>query len=119
MLFKPELAAKILRGEKTETRRLKKPGDRLVNGRTVYRNGRVQWELGRTYAICPGRGKRAVGRIRLTCISEEIVGAIREECAIQEGFRSRDEFLAVFAAINGAKHESSLCYALTFELVNR
>lgn len=144
MLFKPELAEKIIRGEKTETRRLKQPGERLMNGRTVYHNGRIKWEVGRTYAICPGRGKPTIkyafldsdklaywhpydplpsvqewtpARIRITCISEEIVGAISEASAIREGFGSRDAFFITFAEINGAKNLTALAFALVFELV--
>ena len=117
MLFKPELIERIQAGEKTETRRLKKPGDRLMNGRTVYRNGRIQFEVGRTYALCPGTGKRSVGRFRLLDIEEQALSEISEPSAIREGFGSRQEFFQVFTAINGGKYTDPLVFALTFELV--
>lgn len=48
---------------------------------------RVKWKVGRTYAICPGRGKKTVGRILLTGIKCERVDAITEEDVKAEGLR--------------------------------
>ena len=48
--------------------------------------GRLRWEVGRTYAVQPGRGKKAVGRIRLMSIRKEQVQEISEADAIAEGF---------------------------------
>jgi uncharacterized protein YhfF len=89
MLFKPELCEKILKGEKTQTRRIKKSGERFVDylpgGKAVFTERRTKWVVGQTYAICPGRGKPAVGRIRLLDIREERVKDISEADAIVEG----------------------------------
>ena len=60
MIFKPELAEKVLAGEKTETRRVVKDGE--VECRYVP---------GRDYAVQPGRGKRAIGRIYITDVRRE------------------------------------------------
>ena len=62
MLFKPELAAKIVTGEKTQTRRPVRPGDELyevefVNVLGVTHNGRRKWEECSDYAVQYGRGK--------------------------------------------------------------
>ena len=98
MLFKLELCEAILAGRKTQTRRVEKPGDvelydqKVIGGkivdyiRAVVRNGRVLWEVGRTYAIQPGRGKKAVGRFLLTDIRQEQLRDISEEDAEAEGF---------------------------------
>lgn len=65
-------------------------------GVSVYRNGvhRWKWRIGNTYAVCPGRGKRQVARIRLTGIRCEAVGSISNEDAMAEGvayaFRPQD-----------------------------
>lgn len=93
MLFKPELAQKILRGEKTQTRRVVKPGEGLEfhiaqNGgelKAVYNNRGLKWIVGQTYAIQPGRGKAAIGRFRLLDIRQEIAKDISEADAIAEG----------------------------------
>lgn len=60
MLFKVALAEKIIKGEKTQTRRPVKPGERLemVDGLlTVMRGHRLRMQQGRDYAVCYGRGK--------------------------------------------------------------
>lgn len=61
MLFKEELAQKILTGEKTQTRRPIKPGEQLVERdglKTVLTaGGRVKYQVGRDYAVQYGRGK--------------------------------------------------------------
>jgi hypothetical protein len=99
---------KVLRGEKTQTRRIVKPGEHfnemgattIVTG-SFFRQmtfaddyhyavitpaGRIKWEVGKTYAVQPGRGQPAVGRIRITAIRKERIGDITEEDAIAEGF---------------------------------
>jgi len=47
--------------------------------------GPVKWEVGRTYAVQPGRGKKAVGRIRITKIRREKLQAIRVPDILAEG----------------------------------
>jgi hypothetical protein len=81
---------KVLRDEKTQTRRIVKPGETLWcrNDGADYvadGNGRKKWQVGRTYAVQPGRGKSAVGRIKLTAIRKERVQDITEADAIAEG----------------------------------
>lgn len=80
MIFKDELCDKVLSGEKTQTRRMKKEGEYFVGGsftrvmvkkQNLYRMSRVKWMIGRTYAVQPGRGKKAVGRMKLLAIREE------------------------------------------------
>lgn len=66
MLFKPELIDKIVRGEKTQTRRLVKNGEvegYPFNGNKRVRNlktGRDKWFEGRSYAVQVKRGGRTV-----------------------------------------------------------
>lgn len=48
-------------------------------------NYRLKWQVGRTYAVQPGRGKAAIGRIRITAIRKERVQDITEEDAFAEG----------------------------------
>lgn len=64
----------VLDGTKTQTRRPVKPGDKaepfirgsLPDRDRIYRvrdaSGRIKYEVGKTYAIQPGRGKKAIGR---------------------------------------------------------
>lgn len=103
---------KVLSGEKTQTRRLVKLGDKLIelDGLMVvtrktwsyvseweppYRDqiDRAFFVCGNDYAVQPGRGKAAVGRIRITGIRREDVRNISETDAIAEGFVDRISFL--------------------------
>ncbi|MFA4974630.1 MAG: ASCH domain-containing protein [bacterium] len=59
----------VLDGTKTQTRRLR--------AQPPY--------VGRTYAVQPGRGKPAVGRIRITAIRQQRVQDITAEDALAEG----------------------------------
>ena len=92
MIFKDKLCQKVLDGTKTQTRRLVKGGD------YTWRNGvstaitevcdfhnRLKWKLGRTYAVQPGRGKHAVGRIGIRRIRRECLNAINHDDAQAEG----------------------------------
>src|SRR5688572_4332156 len=114
MNFKPELLAKVLAGEKTQTRRpvhdgdgyfdLNRDGfstrytvpsgfvDTVIDGKS----GRVRYEVGRIYAVCPGRGKSGQGFIRLTRIRYEDVRCINHEDTIAEGFTSPFAFWLVW-----------------------
>lgn len=68
MQFKPDLAKLIIEGKKTQTRRIVKPGQEwekyYATGApvrdAVITNGREVYRVGNTYAVCPGRGKRAL-----------------------------------------------------------
>lgn len=121
-------ADKVLSGEKTQTRRIVKPGDigliRQVEGyeikdggdhiyqslpvdvantatiTAVNRNGRRLWYVGQSVAVQPGRGQKSVGRIEITGIRREDVRSISYEDAIAEGFKSRDEFIALWIAMH-------------------
>jgi hypothetical protein len=124
MLFKPELVAKILAGEKTQTRRVVKDGDErwpLAEFSdspisSVRRNGRCLWKAGRVYAVQPGRGKHAVARIRITAIRYcERAGDISEADGRAEGFATVEEFRETYARINGVGAVERPCWALTFE----
>jgi hypothetical protein len=124
MLFKPELLAKVLSGEKTVTRRIKKPGETAVARRprrfdtcVIDAHGRLKWREGNVYAACPGRGKVQQGRIRIKQIREECVSSINEADAVAEGFASRDEFLQAWDKINGKGKRDVFVWVLMFELV--
>jgi hypothetical protein len=103
MLFRPYLVEAILNGTKTQTRRLRKPGDTVVHRRgtipvAVYRRpvytrsrpenvigSRLLWRVHKTYAVQPGRGKRAVARIQIAAIREERLQYISLADAVAEG----------------------------------
>jgi hypothetical protein len=138
---------KILSGEKTQTRRIRKPEHDISAAETcifAYRPYRILWEVGHKYAVQPGRGKPTIkyaftdantlaywhpsdplpsvqewipARIRITNIRQECVGDISEADAVAEGFTGRDEFLRVFKQINPKSGLNTPVWVLTFELV--
>ena len=89
MIFKPELAAKVLDGRKTITRRRINP------------NG-VRYHSGRWYKVQPGRGKFHVCHIFVTAVHTQTLGAVSDADAAREGFPvSRLDFIDYWKRING------------------
>jgi len=139
MLFKPKLCEAILEGRKTQTRRVVKlPPDGEVlcsweTGKPSYVwNGRVKWQIDRTYAVQPGRGKKAVGRIRIIAIRRERLQDIKTSDIVAEGVfpdesylgsanRYRHPFVALWVSINTKKGtrwtDNPEVWVLEFELV--
>lgn len=110
MLFRPELLELILSGDKTQTRRVVKPGEQIVDDATspdvpvaiLDARGRVKWRVGQTYALQPGRGKAGIGtRIRVKRLALDCdVRNIHIDHVRAEGFPNREEFLTTWMAIN-------------------
>src|SRR5690606_33116659 len=90
----------VLNGTKSQTRRIQKPWQALMrfdrSGELFVcdtRTGRPQWAVGKTYAVQPGRGKSAIGRIRITGIREQDVREISDADVRAEGFAFKADFL--------------------------
>jgi hypothetical protein len=69
MQMQPKHIDKIVRDEKTETRRLVKPEHDAIydiaNGNydtvsAVFQSGRLKWQVGRNYSVQPGRTRKGV-----------------------------------------------------------
>lgn len=91
---------KVLSGEKTQTRRIAKPGETLKAG-TLFNSRGIKWDMGRVYSVQPGRGLKSVGNIQVVRISyDEDVRLISEENARAEGFADKKEFLLVWSAMH-------------------
>jgi hypothetical protein len=113
MIFTPELAQKVLAGEKTVTRR------------RVSRNSRSPWfidkctlQVGRTYAVCPGRAKVSIGRVRVLSVERMHLGqGLTTAEARREGFEDRGAFKRAWTAINGRWSDGDLVWRIEFEFV--
>ena len=134
MIFTPEHCNMILRGEKTQTRRIVKPGEtwepyddvitassyRLPLPHQMAPVNRVKWQVGSTYALQPGRGKSAVGRIRITDIHGENLTYIADEDAIEEGAADVAAYARVWDSINTRKGtrwaDNPAVWVLAFEV---
>ena len=101
MIFKPEHIEMIRNGTKTQTRR--------------YTG--LHYKEGRTYAVQPGRGKKAVPDIRIRIVRkrEEIPPFnITDDDAIAEGGYTPEEYEALYLSLYP---KSALRWVLTFEVV--
>jgi len=111
MLFIQILCEKIFTGLKTQTRRVVLPnqvaetdehGTILRIYQDTPKGRRLKWEVGRTYAICPGRGKPAQGRIQLIGIRREFLQDITVEDIKAEGIIPQPIILNISTAYRGA-----------------
>ncbi|MBZ0290671.1 MAG: hypothetical protein K8I30_23805 [Anaerolineae bacterium] len=100
---------KVICGEKWQTRRLVKPGETLDSAqiRVSNQSQRTVYEVGKSYAVQPNRGQKAVARILLTGLRREMVLSINDEDARAEGFPSKAEFVAAWQKIHGLKADLS------------
>lgn len=117
MIFRQEMVDKILAGEKTVTRRPVRLG---------YTHGAVQpkrielpcrYKIGKTYAIQPGRGQKAVGRLRVVRRNREMLGTIDDTEARLEGFEDRYDFVRYWEGLYGHFKSTQLVNRIEFELV--
>ena len=110
---------KVIQGEKWQTRRLVKPGECFEDNKRIIKNGRRMYEVGRSYAVQPNRGQKAVARIRLKGLRKETIDKITESDARAEGFASVGDFLNTWHGIHGFHTDlSSEVWVFEFELIS-
>jgi len=81
MVFRSDLAEKVLAGEKTVTRRLCSE-----NPRSPWWRDRCALRPGRTFAVQPGRGKPAIAHAQAIAVDREPLGRLSDDEARREGF---------------------------------
>jgi len=102
MIFTRVHCDMIGRGTKTQTRRLR----------------RGPYKVGGVYAVQPGRGKKAVGHIRIKRIWQEKLLYMTEDDVRAEGFEAWHNFITVFYALNNiTKPLIAPVWAFEFEVV--
>jgi hypothetical protein len=99
--FRPELAARVMAGTKTVTRR-----QMSDNPRSPWFAGSCGIKVGQSYAVCPGRGKHAIGRVVVTDVRKAVLGDIDAHEAWLEGFADLLGFVTAWALINGGDFRS-------------
>ena len=114
MNFRPELAAKVMGGEKTVTRRLVSD-----NPRSPWWREKCSLQVGKTYAVCPGRGKHAIGRVQILSVERVALWSVTTEGEAQkEGFASVHPFADAWVAINGTYDPDAVVWRVEFEAVS-
>jgi hypothetical protein len=101
MIFRPDLALAILRGEKTATRRAINP----ENPRSPWRPwdpADHSYPVGNVFTVNPGRGIPRVAECEVTGRRIEPLIQVDDAAAKREGFTNRAAFIAAFVEINGA-----------------
>ncbi len=113
MIFSGGLHEKVLDGSKTVTRRPVRydwPGDQMQLRPCPYK-------VGKTYAVQPGRGKKALGRIRVTDAICIFLSEIDEAEARREGFENLHAFIEKWLSLYGAWCPPQLVWRIEFQLV--
>lgn len=115
MIFSPDLAEKILAGEKTVTRRPRR-GSNPSGKPFGWVDDPCRYKAGKTYAVQPGRGKKAVGHIRILSVKPQLMTDLDDDEARLEGFRNTGEFVAKWLAIYGKGSWLDAVWRIEFEL---
>lgn len=99
MNFRPELAEEVMAGNKSVTRRLTSP-----NPRSPWYEGGCKLVVGRDYAVCPGRGKHAIGYVEIVEVTREwfYPDRILSREAHAEGFPTAQDFRETWMDLHGS-----------------
>ena len=101
MQFKRMFVDKILKGEKTQTRRKK-----------------ISWyKVGKIVPAQCGYRDKAFAKLRITDIREEFLCEISQADARKEGLKDVDEYIKVWEQINGEWDPNLWIYVIDFEKV--
>ena len=104
MQFGSKLMLKVLDGTKTMTRRKRKTMD-------------CPYRVGRDYAVTPGRGQKAVGRVEILNTRWERLSDLTDEDAQQEGFDDVAAFFAYWKGLHGKVDKRDQVWVITFKAV--
>ncbi len=102
MLFKKELLAKVLSGQKTQTRRISKK----------------QYTVGSTQPVSSGYTKPA-GYIKILKKYRQPLCCISEKEARKEGYNSIEEFRQAWLEINGNYNPDQIVTVYEFKIVKK
>lgn len=111
-MFKEPLAAAIVKGQKTATRR------RLSeNPRSPWHFLAGRYPVGKVFAVNPGRGVTRVAECEVTGRDIRLLGEVTTTDARREGFASVPEFREAWKSINGSDRSTERIHVIEFKLV--
>jgi hypothetical protein len=118
VIFRPALAAKVIAGEKTVTRRLCSD-----NPRSPWWRDRCRYREGQRFAVQRGRGRngKAIGYARVVSVRKERLSEAFDRRRVwsearKEGFETPILFAAAFADINGELPGKTDVWRIEFEV---
>jgi hypothetical protein len=118
VIFKRDLAEKIVAGEKTATRRVMSD-----NPRSPWFEGGCKYKVGQVFAVQPGRGVNRLAEATVTKVFAQPLGRMTEADAVAEGFRADATASAIYRfddaweRINGEYFPDEIVWVVEFELV--
>lgn len=115
VIFSPDLAAKVVAGHKTVTRR-PRTGSNPSEKAGGWIDDPCRYKAGKTYAVQPGRGKKAIGRIRILSVRPETMTDLDDDEARLEGFANTREFVAKWLGIYGKGSWLDIVWRIEFEV---
>lgn len=115
MIFSPDLAEKVVAGQKTVTRR-PRTGSNPSGKPGGWSDDPCRYKPGQSYAVQPGRGKKAIGRIRVLSVRPETMTQLDDDEARLEGFANTSEFVAKWLATYGKGSWLDIVWRIEFEV---
>lgn len=113
MIFRTDLAEKVMAGEKTVTRRAVSD-----NPRSPWWREKCGYEVGQRFTVNPGRGVVNIGSAVVTTVRREQVGELLTDVEAQaEGFPTVAAFEAAWREINGDFDPTTLVWRIEFVVV--
>lgn len=113
MIFRRELAEKVMAGEKTVTRR-----PCSDNPKSPWWRERCSYKVGKRFAVNPGRGVPRIGEARVLSVRREpLVLVLGEYEPLREGFSSREDLMKTWRELHGDFDPDLLVWRIEFELV--
>lgn len=112
---------KVLSGEKTETRRLIGPRD--VDCTDYFPSAvmtdmcRIKYQVGKFYAVQPGRGKPGVAQIQMLDIYAEDVRSITENHVKAEGYENAMYFFSTWLSMHDPSIQLKACRGQSWDLI--
>lgn len=108
--FRPDLAEAVVAGRKTVTRRLVSD-----NPRSPWWREKCAYRVGQEVAVCPGRGKHAIGRAVVVSVERMTLGILGRDEAQAEGFAGPIAFVEGWEAINGTYDPYAIVWRIGLE----
>lgn len=99
-------------GRKTVTRRLVSE-----NPRSPWYRERCAYRVGQEVAICPGRGKHAIGKATVVSVERMVLGYVNRAEARAEGFVGVGPFVDAWESINGTYDPYAVVWRIGLEAI--
>lgn len=109
--FRPELAALVMDGRKTETRRALSD-----NPASPWYRERCSHEVGSRHAVCPGRGAHGIGYVVIDDVALVRLGQTTHDGAVAEGFADVRDFMTGWETINGGWNPRQRVWRIRFHV---